>query len=181
MGRPLSVAVIFLFCLATGARAGPWRPDNASYSAGGNRAASENKAPGSAADYLKAFDQTIIIPGIGASVRDGWAELIDGHIVSGAEVIHVQAQGPAASAGIRAARLTVFARISSLLQAADSSFRLDGSDVIFAADGERIRSTLDLVDRIQGLATGECVYLTIARQGQRVQIHLMAGDASRSQ
>jgi len=63
MARPSSVAVIFLFCFATGARAGPWRPDStASHSAGGHLAASESEAPGSAADYLKAFDQTIIFP-----------------------------------------------------------------------------------------------------------------------
>jgi len=173
------VAVIFLFCLATGARAGPWRPDNASYSAGGNRAASENKAPGSAADYLKALDQAVTISGVGVSVRDGWAELIDRHIVSGAKVIDVKAQSPAARAGIRSA--TLFTSISSLLQAVDRSFRFDGSDVIFAADGERIRNALDLVDRIQGLAIGECIYLTIARHGQRVQISVMAGDASHSQ
>jgi S1-C subfamily serine protease len=57
-----------------------------------------------------------------------------------------------------------------LLQAIDHSSVLDHSDVIFAADGARVRNTLDLAARTQSLAPGERIYLTIARDGRRIQI-----------
>jgi S1-C subfamily serine protease len=123
----------------------------------------------------------VTIAGIGVSVRDGRAELVDGHEVSGAEVIDVQAESPAAAAGMRSARMAALAPIISLVQAINRSFKFDRSDVIFAVDGERIRNTLDLAGWVEDLPTGERVYLTIARRGQRVQISVTAGDASRSQ
>jgi hypothetical protein len=46
----------------------------------------------------------------------------------------------------------------------------DNSDVIFAANGERIRNILDLADRVESVARGDRIYLTIARRGRRVQI-----------
>jgi hypothetical protein len=41
-------------------------------------------------------------------------------------------------------------------------------------DGERIRNILDLADRVQSLACGDRIYLTIARRGRRVQICITA-------
>jgi S1-C subfamily serine protease len=173
MRRQLAV-VVLLLCFTTEARAGlPWQQRPAAHSTGENRAASQHKTLGSIADYVKTLDRPVIISEIGASVRDGRAKLIDGHEVSGAEVIDVAAESPAASAGIRSARTTakaVLAPVIHLLQAIDQSFMFDNSDVIFAANGERIRNTLDLADRVESVARGDRIYLTIARRGRRVQI-----------
>jgi S1-C subfamily serine protease len=64
----------------------------------------------------------------------------------------------------------ILTSVIPLLQTIDHSSMFDDSDVIFAADGERIRNALDLADRVQSLARGDRVYLTIARRGRRVQI-----------
>ena len=61
-----------------------------------------------------------------------------------------------------------------LLRAIDRSSMFDDRDVIFAVDGERIRNILDLADRVQSLARGGRIYLTIARRGRRVQICIAA-------
>ena len=138
MGKSFCVVVVLLFCFASGASAAAWRPDRfGSHSNGAHPAAGENQAPGSADDYLKTSDQPVLISQIGAYVRNGWAELSDGREVSGAEVIDVRAQGPAASAGIRSAKMAV---LISLLQSVDSSLYSDTSDVIFAVDGESLPS-----------------------------------------
>jgi hypothetical protein len=40
--------------------------------------------------------------------------------------------------------------------------------------GERIRNILELADRVQSLARGDRMYLTLARRGRRVQICVTA-------
>ena len=175
MGKSFCVVVVLLFCFASGASAAAWRPDRfGSHSNGVHPAAGENQASGFADDYLKTSDQPVLISQIGAYVRNGWAELSDGREVSGAEVIDVRAQGPAASAGIRSAKMAV---LISLLQTVDSSAHTDTSDHIFAVDSERVRNILDLADRVERLATGDRVYLTIARRGRRVRISVIADNS----
>jgi S1-C subfamily serine protease len=127
------------------------------------------------ADYARTIVWPVTITAIGASVRDGRAKLIDGQEVSGVQVIDVAPAGPAALAGIQPAKVAakaVLAPIAPLLLAIDHGSMFERSDVIFAADAERIRSTLDFVDRVQGLAPGELIYLTLARRGLRVQIRV---------
>ena len=159
MGKSFCVVVVLLFCFASGASAAAWRPDRfGSHSNGAHPAAGENQAPGSADDYLKTSDQPVLISQIGAYVRNGWAELSDGREVSGAEVIDVRAQGPAASAGIRSAKMAV---LISLLQTVDSSAHSDTSDVIFAVDGESLPSMVKGSETFSILRT----VLNVWRQG----------------
>jgi S1-C subfamily serine protease len=189
MSRRLSVAVFLLLCFTTEARAGPpWLERPAAFPTGENRASSQGRIIGSAADYVQTLNRPVAISGIGASVRNGRTKLIDGHEVSGAEVVDVASEGPAASAAIESCGMAakaaplrargVFAIILTpvipLLQAIHHSSTFDDSDVIFAADGERIRNAVDLEDRVQSLARGDRVYLTIARRGRRVQICIAA-------
>jgi hypothetical protein len=108
-------------------------------------------------DYVAISEQPVLIPAIGISVRDGQIH-IDGSTVSGAEVIDVVQDGPAARAGIRAGGSlvkdaileagAVFAVVVTplipIFEAIDRSSVLDHSDVIIAIDGERIRNSLDL-------------------------------------
>ena len=185
MSRRLSVAIFLLLCFTTEARAGPVP---ATLPAGENRASGQDEI-GSAADYIQTLNLAVTISRIGVSVRDGRTELIDGHEVSGAEVIDAAAESPAASApGIQscgmAARAafaetggfvaTILTPVIQLLRAIDRSFMFDDRDVIFAVDGERIRNILDLADRVQSLARDDRIYLTIARRGRRVQICMAA-------
>jgi len=130
----------------------------------------------------------VTISGIGVSARDGRTELIDGHEVKGVEVIDDAAETPAASLEIQSCRMaaraalaetggfvaTILTPLIQLLRAIDHSFMFDDRDVIFAVDGERIRNILDLADRVQSLARGDRIYLTIARRGRRVQICIAA-------
>ena len=165
MSRRLSVGVFLLLCFTTTeARAGPWQAHPVR-AAGEKRASDQDESIGSAADYIQTLVRPVTISGIGASVRDGQAKLFDGHEVSGAEVIDVTPAGPAALAGIQPAARAAKAVLAAFI---------GKSDVIFAADGERIRNTLDLADRVQSLAPGEWIYLTMARRGRRVQICVTA-------
>jgi S1-C subfamily serine protease len=186
MSRRLSVAVFLLLCFTTEARAGPVP---ATLPAGENRASSQYERIGSAADYIRTLNRAVPISGIGVSVRDGRTELIDGHEVNGVEVIDAAAEIPAASTEIQSCRMAARAALAketggfvaiiltpviSLLRAIDHSSIFDDRDVIFAVDGERIRNILDLADRVQSLARGDRIYLTIARRGRRVQICITA-------
>jgi hypothetical protein len=163
MSRQLAVAVFLLLCLAPKARAWPpWqeRPviSTTAFTDRENPASRQDKTIGSTADYVQTLDRALIISGIGVSVRDGRARLIDGHHVSGAEVIDVPAGGPAALAGIQpasmAAKVTlleagaVFAILLTpaipLLQAIDHSSMLDNSDVILPRMAKESETLLTL-------------------------------------
>src|SRR5216683_1619685 len=184
MSRRLSVAIFLLLCFTTEARA---RPVSATLPAGENRASGQDEI-GSAADYIQTLNLAVTISRIGVSVRDGRTELFDGHEVSGVEVIDAAAESPAASLEIQSCRMaaraalaqggglvaTILTPVIALLRAIDRGFMFDDRDVIFAVDGERIRNILDLADRVQSLARGDRIYLTIARRGRRVQICITA-------
>jgi S1-C subfamily serine protease len=185
MSKRLLVAVFLLFCFTNEARAGRVP---ATLRAGENRASGQDESIGSAADYIQTLNLAVTISRIGVSVRDGWTELIDGHEVSGAEVIDAAGEIPATSTEIQSCRMaaraalahdggfvaTMLTPVIALLRAIDRSFMFDDSDVIFAVDGERIRNILDLADEVQSLARGDRIYLTIARRGRRVQICIAA-------
>jgi S1-C subfamily serine protease len=131
---------------------------------------------GCVADYAATLDRPVPIASIGVSVRDSWAH-INGSAVRGAEVIEVMPTGPAAQAGIRAASMlvkyailetgAVFAiavlPLIPIFQAIDHSSLLDHSDLIFAADGERIRNSIDFAARAEKLLPGGRIYLTVLR------------------
>jgi S1-C subfamily serine protease len=181
------VAIVVVLCVlwsTTSAKAWPpWeeRPTIFPMPVASSHAFVENRHFPSTNDYLQSTP--VAIAGIGVSVRDGVATLSDGFRVRGAEVITVDPRSPAALAGIESSWIrakdalqevgAVFAIIVTplipVLQAVDNSSLFDNSDVIFAADGERIRNTLELVARVQGLKRGDRLYLTIARRGRRVQ------------
>ena len=186
MSRRLSVAVFLLFCFTNEARAGPSRVCTVA-AASKNRASGQDERIGSAADYIQTLNLAVTISRIGVSVRDGWTELIDGHEVSGAEVIDA-GEIPATSPEIQSCRMaaraalahggglvaTMLTPVIALLQAIDRSFMFDDRDVIFAVDGERIRNILELADQVQSLARSDRIYLTIARRGRRVEICIAA-------
>jgi S1-C subfamily serine protease len=165
MSRRLSVAVFLLLCFTTTeARAAPWHP----HPGGEKRASGPDKGIGSAADYIRTLNRAVPLSRIGVSVRDGRTELVDGHEVNGVEVIDA-----AAEAGFVA---TILTSAIPLLGAIDHNFMFDDRDLIFAADGERVRNILELADRVQSLARGDRIYLTIARRGQRIQICMTASS-----
>ena len=188
MSRRFSVAVFLLLCFASEARAGPWQahPVPATLPVRENPGSAQDI--GSAADYLQTLSQVLIISRISVSVREGWTELIDGHQVKGVEVVDAAAESPVASAGIQSCTMAartapakaggfaaiILSPVIRLLRAIDRSLIFDERDVIFAVDGERIRNILELADRVQNLACGDRMYLTLARRGRRVQICVTA-------
>jgi S1-C subfamily serine protease len=185
MGRRLSVAVFVLLLLTSEARAGP---APATLAAGENRASGQDVRIGSAADYIRTLNQAVPISGIGIYVRDGRTELIDGHEVNGVEVIDAAAESPADSFEVQSCRMaartalargrgfvaTILRLVIPLLRAIDHNSIFDDRDLIFAVDGARVRNILELADRVQSLARGDRIYLTLARRGQRVQICVTA-------
>jgi S1-C subfamily serine protease len=187
MTRKLAIVVLLVLCSTTTARAWPpWeeRPTILPTAPSSSESFAKNRGFGSTNDYVQDIHRPVSISDIGVSVRDGWARMTDGHEVRGAEVIAVDPGSPAALAGIQPGRVTtkeavleigaIFAIVVTplmpLLQAVDNSYLFDNSDLIFAADGERVTDTLDLAARVQGLARGGRLYLTVARRGRRVQV-----------
>jgi S1-C subfamily serine protease len=173
MSRRLSVAVFLLLCFTNEARAGP---APATLSAGENLASGPQERVGSAADYVQTLNRAVPLPSIGMYVRDGRTELVDGHEVNGVEVVNATAQSPADSFEIQSCRMAARAALAhgGGLVATILSSVFGDRDVIFAVDGERIRNILDLADRVQTLARGDRIYLTLARRGRRVQICVTA-------
>src|SRR6266851_5095821 len=102
MDKLLAVAVFFLLCFTTQARAGPaWQKRPAALSVSENPASDQDESIGSAADYIQTLNRPVTISRIGVSVRDGRTELLDGHEVNGVEVIDAAAESPAASLRIQ--------------------------------------------------------------------------------
>ena len=116
----------------------------ADFSTSENHPSRQDKSIGSTADYVQTLDRAVTISGIGVAVRDARAKLIDGHEVSGAEVMDVTPSGPAALAGIQPATINakaalleagaVFAivlpPVIPLFQVLDHSSALDNGDLI---------------------------------------------------
>jgi len=144
-------------------------------------------APQSLNDYINNSGEPLAVAQLGIQVSDDSAKLDDSGAVSGAGVIEVSGNGASAGilddhhtshmmvtgalvgAGLAAAVLFPPAVIPILLVAHVRSSG-EAADVIIAVDGNRVRNTLDLMEAVQDIRTGDAVYLTIVRNGQRKQV-----------
>jgi S1-C subfamily serine protease len=124
---------------------------------------------------------------LGITVRDDTGNLEDRAGVRGAAVVRVSVQGASAGilhdhyafhtvatgvligAGLAAAVLFPPAVMAVAILAGQRD-HAESCDLIIAVDGTRVRNTVDLVDAMQDIRTGDAVYLTIVRQGQRKQV-----------
>jgi hypothetical protein len=129
---------------------------------------------------------------LGISVFKNDGKLASGQKISGLAVTSVDQAGPGYDAGIRAQRLQMTKAAgqvgaAALVVGAAAFFppvllgvpmlaKKMGSprayDVIVAIDGERIREVSELEDSLHKAKAGETIYVTIIREGQRVQLRV---------
>jgi PDZ domain len=121
---------------------------------------------------------------LGMEVREDRRKVNDSGEADGLLIVNVVAGSPAAKAGLhsyhRAVRdaLETAAVAGSLffppavlmVPVLDQVHVGESYDMIIAVDGNRVTNLLDLQDRLRDVQPGEIVYLTVIRNGQRVQI-----------
>jgi hypothetical protein len=129
------------------------------------------------------------VPLLGISVFNGSGKLVSGQVLSGLVVTTVDQWGVGYAGGIRGQHLQISRASAQLgvivfvvgaaaifppamlgipLLAKMPSPKI--SDVIVAVDAERIRDVSELGDYLRNTKAGETLYLTIIRDGRRVQL-----------
>lgn len=154
---------------------------------------------GSVDDYVKNRDYPYLgsappsyVPRLGISVFQNEAKLASGQKLSGLAVNSVDQAGPGHDAGIKEGRLQMTKAAGqvgavALVVGAAAFFppvllgipmltNKMGSprayDVIVAIDAERIRDVSELENSLRKATAGETIYMTIIREGQRVQLRV---------
>jgi hypothetical protein len=124
----------------------------------------------------------------GMQLREAKRTLKSGEDADGLLITTVQKGGPAATAGLHpynhvvhdalagaaiAASLVPFGQAAILLIPAMDMMQVGESyDMIIGVDGSRVTNFLDFQDRMRDLQPGELVYLSIVRNGKRLQVTL---------
>ena len=127
----------------------------------------------------------------GMQLREAQRRLKSGEEAKGLLITAVEENSAAAAIGLRAYRhgvhdlLTGGAKVGALLlflmvpggqfaillgPAIDSSQVAESYDMIIGVDGSRVISFLDFQDQMRDLQPGELIYLSIVRDGERVQL-----------
>jgi hypothetical protein len=121
---------------------------------------------------------------LGIEVRQAQAKLVSGRMTDGLQVMDVVANSPAAKAGLHPLRRTVsdilkgvavagaifFPPAVILVPVVDMVHVGESSDLIIAVDGARVTDYLEFADRLRDIRPGEIVYLSVVRNGARVQV-----------
>jgi S1-C subfamily serine protease len=123
---------------------------------------------------------------LGLELRQDQRELKSGESAKGLLIVAVTKGSPAANAGLKAGQeaprqvLTGIAVAGSMVFPpaiillplfASLPIGQDG-DLIIAMDGSRVRNVLDFEDAIHDAQPGEIIYLTIIRDGSRLQVQV---------
>jgi S1-C subfamily serine protease len=137
-------------------------------------------------DYLNTHGEPVEISQLGIMARDGQATLDDGEKIAGVTVVDVSAKGAAAQslgthkvshalvggallgAGVASAVLFPPALIPVLMLA--NSHVGMSYDLVVGVDGQRVRNTMELMQSIADVRSGDTLYLSIVRGGHRLQI-----------
>jgi S1-C subfamily serine protease len=141
-----------------------------------------NPTQGTVRDYLESRDD--IWSPLGIDVRAAARKLKSGEEKVGLLVVAVTSGGPADKAGLRA----LHHRMKSALEVAsiagafffppavmlvpilESTSVGESSDLIVAVDGFRVTDVLDFEDCMRDAKPGEIVYLSLVRDGVRIQL-----------
>jgi hypothetical protein len=121
---------------------------------------------------------------LGIEVQEDQRKLADGEIADGLLVVGVVPGSPAASAGLHAFRQTarniiegtaiaaalVFPPAVVVVPIIESVNFHESYDLIIGVDGVRVTNFLDFDDRMRDVQPGEIVYLSLVRNGRRVQL-----------
>ncbi len=134
------------------------------------------------ADFMS--DGEITSP-IGIGLREARRKLATGQEMDGLLIVEVTDGSPASGAGLHAYSHTAKDVLSALAMAAsmavmppaivlipiiDAVPMGESYDMVIGVDGERVTNFLDFQERMQYLKPGETVYLSVVRDGRRLQI-----------
>jgi S1-C subfamily serine protease len=137
---------------------------------------------GSAQEFLNQGEDDV--SPLGIRLRPDRRRLKSGEVAEGLLVLSVTSGGPAAKAGVKPYRHTArttlevasvagaffFPPAMFLLPVLESTELGDSYDMIIGVDGFRVTSALDFEDCMRDVQPGEIVYLSVVRDGQRVQV-----------
>lgn len=121
---------------------------------------------------------------LGIEVREDRRKLNSGEVADGLLIVDVRKGSAAASAGLHAYRRTtrdilegaaivaslVFAPAVLAVPILDQVKIGESYDMIIGVDGTRVTNFLDFADRMRDVQPGQIVYLSIVRNGKRVQV-----------
>lgn len=124
----------------------------------------------------------------GMQLREAKRTLKSGEDADGLLITTVQKGGPAATAGLHPYNHTVHdaltgaAIVASMVPFGQAAILLipamdvmqvgESYDMIIGVDGSRVTNFLDFQDRMRDLQPGEIIYLSIVRNGKRLQVTL---------
>jgi PDZ domain-containing protein len=128
---------------------------------------------------------------IGMVVREAHRKVEGGGEVPGLLVVSVMPGSPAAAAGVKGERTGAHSVLEGAAVAASLFFPpaimavaiVDGTrvgesyDMIIAVDSVRVTNFLDFNDRMRQVQPGDIIYLTVVRNGKRMQVQVKIPDA----
>lgn len=144
---------------------------------------------GSVDDFLIDGEDSVLP--LGVRLRPDHRRLESGEIAAGLLVLAVTTGGPADKAGVKpyrhAARTTLeavsvagaffFPPAMLLVPVLESTQIGDSYDMIVGVDGFRVTSALDFEDCMRDVQPGEIVYLSVVRNGRRLQVPVTVPSA----
>jgi hypothetical protein len=123
---------------------------------------------------------------LGVNLREEQCKLSSGEVANGLLIVGVRDGSPAAKGGLRATHHTAHNVLEGVAIAATLVFPPavlavplleqvnlgDSYDMIIGVDGTRITNFMDFEDSMREVQPGEVVYLSIVRNGDRMQVPL---------
>ena len=135
-------------------------------------------------EFMAGSDTSVI----GVELREDRRKLSGGGEADGLLILKVQKHSPAAEAGLHAystvghsalegvafAAAMVFPPAVLAIPALEVTHVGESYDLIIGVDGKRVTNTLDFEDEIRDARPGDVVYLSVVRNGKRIQkaVHL---------
>jgi PDZ domain len=130
------------------------------------------------------MDEDDQISPLGMQLREDQRKLNSGEVATGLLVVAIRQHSAAAIAGLHAINHTPHDVVAGLAVAAALFFPPavlaipimeqvslgESYDLIIGVDGTRVTNYLDFEDRMRDIQPGEIVYLSIVRDGKRVQV-----------
>jgi S1-C subfamily serine protease len=138
---------------------------------------------GSLKDFIAEGDQT---SPIGVELRETTRRLSTGEEAEGLLVVRVERNSAAAKAGLRPyhraahnmlmgaaiGATMVFAPAILVLPIIDYTQVGESYDMIIGVDGNRVTNFLDFEEQMRNLVPGELIYLSVVRNGKRIQVEV---------
>ena len=116
------------------------------------------------------MDEDDQISPLGMQLREDQRKLNSGETATGLLVVAIQQHSAAAIAGLAVAAALFFPPAVLAIPIAEQVSLGESYDLIIGVDGTRVTNYLDFEDRLRDIQPGEIVYLSIVRNGNRVQV-----------